>query len=136
MAARSKKTAQDIDINPPNMQVVAVRIRGASPLVQHKFSKKARQEMLLRQIEGSRAARTAKKPRDLDQDFREAQHIAQDADGAEWIGIPAVAFRAAMIDACRLVGLEMTKTKMVVFVEHDGIDIDDGTPLVLSLIHI
>jgi hypothetical protein len=45
-------------------------------------------------------------------------------------GIPASAFRAAMIDACRLVGFKMTEAKMSVFVQADGFDADDGTPLV------
>lgn len=35
-----------------------------------------------------------------------------------------------MISACRLVGFKMTVAKLSVFVEADGLDADDGTPLV------
>jgi hypothetical protein len=35
-----------------------------------------------------------------------------------------------MISACRLVGFKMTLAKMSIFVEADGFDADDGTPLV------
>jgi hypothetical protein len=35
-----------------------------------------------------------------------------------------------MISACRVVGFKMTHAKLSVFVEPDGFDADDGTPLV------
>jgi hypothetical protein len=35
-----------------------------------------------------------------------------------------------MISACRLVGFKMTISKLSVFVEADGFDADEGTPLV------
>jgi hypothetical protein len=72
-------------------------------------------------------SKAARPPRDYDTDFLQAQHIA--ANGG-WHGIPCPAIRAAMIDACRTVGLVMTRAKMSVFVVADGFDADDGTPLV------
>ena len=45
-------------------------------------------------------------------------------------GIPAGAFRSACIRACKLVGYEMTMAKCSIFVEHDGLDKVDATPLV------
>ena len=47
-----------------------------------------------------------------------------------WIGIPAAALRNACIDVCRMVGFKMTHAKMSIFVEADGLDSVDGTPLV------
>ena len=47
-----------------------------------------------------------------------------------WDGIPAPAFRNACISACRLVGFAMTLAKLSIFVEADGWDADEGTPLV------
>ena len=44
--------------------------------------------------------------------------------------MPAAAFRAAMVSACRLCGFKMTLSKLSVFVEPDGIDRDEGVPLV------
>src|SRR5690606_34844225 len=64
--------------------------------------------------------------RDFDEDFRNALHESEDG----WYGIPAGAFRNAMISACRLVGFKMTLAKLSVFVRHDGIDKVDGVPLI------
>jgi hypothetical protein len=47
-----------------------------------------------------------------------------------WCGVPAGAFRQAMISACRLVGFKMTLAKLSLFVIADGIDKVDGIPLV------
>jgi hypothetical protein len=47
-----------------------------------------------------------------------------------WACIPAGAFRAAAISACRLVGFKMTMAKLSLFIEQDGLDAIDGTPLV------
>jgi hypothetical protein len=74
----------------------------------------------------AKKAKTERDPRDYQQDFLNAQHVSTDG----WNGIPCPAFRAAMIDACRSVGLVMTRAKMAVFVVPDGFDRDEGTPLV------
>ena len=73
-----------------------------------------------------------RKPKDFEAIYEAAKHIAK-ANGKDkggWIGIPAPAFRNACIDACRLVGFKMTHAKLSVFIEADGIDVGDGTPLV------
>ena len=74
----------------------------------------------------AKKARTERPPRDYDDDFNQARHVSDEG----WDGIACPAFRAAMIDACRTVGLVMTKAKMSVFVIPDGFDAQDGTPLV------
>ena len=47
-----------------------------------------------------------------------------------WHGIPAPAFRNAAVSACKICGFHMTKAKLSLFVEADGFDAQDGTPLV------
>jgi hypothetical protein len=69
---------------------------------------------------------TKHEPRDFDADYEGAKHTTPEG----WVGIPAPAFRSAMISACRAAGYVMTKAKLAVFIEPDGFDIDDGTPLV------
>jgi len=118
---------QTVNIAPPNLETASFVIIGTAPYVQHKFSAKARQQMMERQAAGSQAKKGAKRdPKNFDEVFIQAQHITPQG----WNGIPAPAFRAAMIDACRLVGFKMTHAKISVFVEPDGFDADDGTPLV------
>lgn len=116
-----------ITIAPPKFQVAAVRIVGTSPYVQHKFSKKAREMMEEKQRAGSQARKGRKRdPKDFEANYKEAIHVSRDG----WYGIPAPAFRNAMISACRVVGFKMTMAKLSLFVEADGYDADDGTPLV------
>jgi hypothetical protein len=118
---------QHFAVAPPNFQTIEVEIRGTAPYVQHAFSEKMRKEMLGRQIEGSTAQTKRKRDaRDIDGEFKAAAHVAEEG----WYGIPAPAFRAALIDACRMVGYKMTHARMSVFVIADGIDRNDGTPLV------
>jgi hypothetical protein len=119
--------AQQITITPPNLQTLDLRIVGLAPYMQAKFSEKSRQAMMTKQAAGSVAKKgTKREARDFDADFKAAQHRAPEG----WAGIPAAALRNACIDACRMVGFQMTRAKMSVFIEPDGFDLGDGTPLV------
>lgn len=110
----------------PNLQEAAFVLRGTSPYVQHKFSEKARKIMRDKQGEGSTAKKGKKREaRDFDAEYQGSLH--QSTDG--WYGIPAGAFRAAMVSACRTVDFKMTLAKLSLFVECDGYDAD-GNPLV------
>ena len=118
---------ETVVISPPNMQYATLHIEGIAPYVQHKFSQKAQAAMEETQRAGTQArSRKKREARDFEAGYQAAQHIADEG----WRGIPAPAFRNAMIDACRLTGFVMTKAKLSVFVEADGIDATDGTPLV------
>jgi hypothetical protein len=118
-------------VHPANLLRATFRIKGTAPYVQCNFSQKAREKMMkdMETPKSEKKAKTARPPRDYDADFQGAQHIST----AGWNGIPCPAFRAAMIDACRTVGLVMTKAKMSVFILPDGFDAVDGTPLVKLL---
>ena len=111
----------------PNLEHAAFQIYGESPYVQHKFSQKAKNQMLQAQMSTKGTSRKAKEPRDIDADYEGAMH--KTADGK--YGIPAPAFRCALISACRVAGLVMTKAKLSIFCIADDFDVDDGTPLVL-----
>ena len=75
---------------------------------------------------GTSKGKKIRAPRDFDLDVENAKHISREG----WCGIPAAAFRAAMISACRLVGFKMTLAKMSLFVQADGYDKIDGQPLI------
>lgn len=123
----SKKADGVVEIKPANLMEITVLIRGTAPLVQAKFAQKARRQMAEKMVQGSAAPRRAKREaRDFEADFKGAQH--HDENGLN--GIPCAAFRRAMIDACRTVGVEMTRAKMSLFVLKDGTDPLDGTQLV------
>jgi hypothetical protein len=115
-------------IQPPNLVRISVRIEGATPYVQNAFSKKARDKMLadMATPKAERKSKTARPPRNYDDDFAQAQHRAVEG----WIGIPASAFRAGMIDACRTANIVMTRAKLALKIVADGFDAADGSPLV------
>jgi hypothetical protein len=120
------KTAS-LTIAPPKFETAAFTIVGTVPYVQNKFSAKSRQAMK----DNAEAGDTAKKgkprtPKDFKQCYEDALHKTDEG----WHGIPAPAFRNAMVSACRLAGFKMTHAKLSVFVEADGFDNEDGTPLV------
>ena len=118
----------EVVISAPKIKVAQFKIRGTAPYVQARFSAKAMQAMMAKMAAGPTAkAKKVREARDFDADFLAAQHVSQDG----WVGIPASAFRQAMISACRLVGFRMTLAKLSLFVEADGFDSIDGIPLVI-----
>lgn len=117
--------APTLTIPAPNMKILSVLITGETPYMQHRFSKKG--EIQAKQEQGSTAkTKKAHKARDFEADYKAAMHVSTDG----WIGIPASAFRNAMISACRVVGFQMTKAKLSVFCLADGQDLDSGEGLV------
>jgi len=125
--ATATATAPTVTIPAPNFKVAEFTIKGTAPYVQNAFSKKAREQMKAKQAAGSTGKKGTKKAaKDFDACYKEAQHVSHDG----WHGIPAGAFRNAMISACRTVGFKMTLAKLSVFIEADGFDANEGTPLV------
>jgi hypothetical protein len=118
---------QKVEIKAPQFEVVEFKIVGTAPLVQHKFSAKAIAQIIATQAAGSQSrGRKVREPKDFNAVYEGAKHVSEDG----WCGIPAGAFRNAMISACRTVGFKMTHAKLAAFVLADGFEADDGTPLV------
>ncbi len=114
-------------VKAPQFKVAEFRIRGDAPYIQNKFSKRARNTMRDTQEAGQTAKKgKAREPKDFETLYKESMHVSKEG----WCGIPAPAFRCALISACRVVGFQMTRAKLSAFVEADGFDADDGTPLV------
>jgi len=121
------ESAAKVTIAAPNLKQAVFRIRGTSPLVMCAFGQKARQQMHETQEAGSTAKKGRKRDgKDFMACYEEAKHVASEG----WIGIPASAFRAAMIRACAVCGFKMTAAKCSVFVVPDGFDRTSGDPLV------
>jgi hypothetical protein len=132
MAKATKKTTkkdgkENLAILPPNFVTASFKIRGNSPYVQNKFSKKAREQMKETQEAGSVAKKGKKRqPKDFTECYEQSYHRSTDG----WYGIPAPAFRCGLVSACKISGFAMTKAKLSLFTIADGFDEDDGTPLV------
>ncbi len=118
---------EQVRITRPRLHTASIAIVGVSPYVQHAFSEKQRKVMEETQRAGQQArGKRNRVPKDFDAVYEAAKHKSKEG----WCGIPAPAFRNAMISACRLIGFKMTFAKLSVWVEPDGIDAQDGTPLV------
>ena len=119
--------SERVIISPPKFAIVTFNLVGISPYVQLRFSEKAKAQMREKMVAGSQARKgRQREARDFEQDFVAAQYQSDEG----WSGIPAGAFRSAAISACRIVGFKMTMAKLSLFVEADGVDSVDGTPLV------
>ncbi len=113
MAAKPKTESGEIVIPKPEIASIQVGIVGTSPLIVHAWSEKATRMMLNKQMGLPTPKKEPKSPED---DYNGARYISSQG----WDGVPATAFKAAMVGACRLVeGLPMTMARRLFFVEAD-----------------
>ena len=125
MAVKKEESQISVVISAPNFKTIEFKIEGTAPFVQLRFTEKAKNEMLTNMASETKTKKK-KDPREYDKEFIGAMY-----EGEKGMrGIPAAAFRNAMISACRTVGFKMTLAKLSVFVEADGFDKSEGTPLV------
>lgn len=117
---------QKVVITPPKIETVKFHLEGTAPLVQLKFTEKAKATLVGKfQAEPTNKKKVHDK-RDFDEEFKQAVHTSTEG----WIGVHAGAFRAGLISACRLANYKMTIAKLSVFIVSDGIDNSTGEPLV------
>jgi hypothetical protein len=116
-----------VQIKAPEFRTAIFKITGTVPYCQQRFSTKVEEEMKAVHEQGHQKKKgKAREPKNFKQLYKNALYFSEKG----WHGIPATAFRIAMISACRVVGFKMTLAKLSVFVEADGFDKYDGTPLV------
>jgi len=84
----------EVRVKPPEFKVFEVEIRGISPLVVHRFSEKAKEEMRAKQ--GRKVRGIVRPPKDPVAEFEAAKH-ADPQTGME--GVPCAAFKAALMAA-------------------------------------
>jgi len=94
-------------------QVAEIHIAGITPLIIHKWSEKALNQMRIAQ---SGAIKPPREPKNAEENAHAATYWV---DAEETIpGIPSVSFKAAMVGACRFFdGLPMTTAKLLFFVD-------------------
>lgn len=127
LSGQQKQKSDIITIKPINFRRLAFHVIGTSPLLQCRFSQKSFDAIRETQAEGQAAkGKKKREPKDFVANRIAATHISRDG----WYGHPASAFRNAAIDVCRTVGFQMTKAKMSLFIEADGLDKLEPTPLV------
>lgn len=86
-----------VDLPPLNIQTLEVTLIGDTPLITHRWSEKAKKQMLDKQMKKAKQGKEAKDP---DQDFRESLYVLEDGT----FGFPAIGFKAAAVTACTSIG--------------------------------
>lgn len=82
-----------IELPRLNLQTMQVTLVGDSSLISHRWSEKAKKEMLDKQMKKARQAKAAKDP---ERDYKESLYPYPGGG----YGFPAIAFKAAAVDAC------------------------------------
>jgi hypothetical protein len=107
---------EPITIQPLEIQTVEIPIIGETPLIQHRWSEKAKRMMLDAQ---TGKARPKKEPKDPVGDFEQATYRMDDGR----YGHPAPAFKAAIVEGAKLFdGLTMADLKRFLRVLGEGVD--------------
>lgn len=130
------KKQEALQVLAPNFRALTVEIKGTEPgLMMHRFSEKAKRQMLEKQMATSRVKKK-REPKNPEQDFLGALYVI-DKNGKRYdetnvkkltkstrYGFPANGFKRAMVSACRVTeGLSMAEAKQLFFVVGDFADL-------------
>ncbi len=124
-AAEKPPADKSVAIILPQIEIQRIKIKiiGDSPLIVHKWSEKAKKEMLDKQM---KAAKTGKAAKDPKKDFEDS--LYKHPDGG-W-GFPAIAFKSAAVSACRFVdGIPMTVARGAFHVEGEFVKLKGDDPI-------
>lgn len=98
-------------------KIIMLDVVGVSPLIPHNWSEKARR--MMREAQGGTAVKKAREPKIAEDEAEAALYRLPDGRP----GMPATAFKAAIIGAVRLFqGITMVQAKSAVFVQGIGPD--------------
>lgn len=93
-----------ITISRLNTELVSVPIVGTAPLIQHRWSEKARRQML----DSMQGKKKMKEPKDPEADYRAAMYLMDDGEP----GVPTLAFKAATVRAASYFGKDVAMTTL------------------------
>lgn len=104
----------------PNIARLRVHVHGTSSLICHRWSEKAKKQMLDKQM---KKASKAKEPKDPEGDFRESLYVTDEGG----YGFPAVGFKAAVVRAGTYADMHMTFLRGALHVSGELVPIE-GEP--------
>lgn len=110
----SNSTTTQIVIPSLSKTHMLVPLVGTAPLIMHKWSVKAKRQML----DTQQGKKKAKEIRDPEADYEAS--LYRTADGG--YGFPVIAFKAATIRGAKLAGVKMTDARQMFFVHGDPSD--------------
>lgn len=118
--APTKSNESAIVIQPVRTETIRVAVRGTRPLICNRLPEKARQELLLPKGRRSAAERAGSLKHDPLAEFRASPYRLREDSAPTLIGIPASAFKGAMMTAALdLPGAAKSKIGRLLWVEGD-----------------
>lgn len=115
-----KEDAQEVKLAGLAIEGLRLRLVGTSALIVHKWSEKAKKQMLDKQMKRASQGKAAKDP---EEDYRESLYLRPDGS----YGFPAVAFKAAAVRAGTYCDMKMVFLRGAFHVEGDLVLIE-GEP--------
>lgn len=118
------KTSSAVVLDVPKVRIGTLRVTviGDSPLIVHRWSEKAKKEILDKQMKKAKSKKEAKDP---EAQYRESLY---EYPGGGY-GFPAVGFKSAAVSACRFAdGVKMTEARGAFHVVGEMVKID-GKPV-------
>lgn len=121
--ATTKKESNVVELKQLRLERIEVAIYGASPLIMHAWSHKAKQQMLDKQMKVATSGKVAKDPQ---ADFEQSIYV--DTTGLP--AFPSVAFKAAAVDAAIAMDFKKVNLRQSFHIEGDMVPIlgDDPRP--------
>lgn len=124
-----KKPETPTEISIPKIEIgrATIHIVGDSPLIMHKWSEKAKKQMLDKQMKVAKKGRDAKDP---ERDFEDCIYYMPGTEPEQkQYAFPSVAFKNAAVSACRFTdGTKMTVARGAFHVEGEMIRINSDEP--------
>jgi len=103
-------------LKPVNRCVLSCTIKSVTPMIQHKWSEKAKEMMRLKHAGKKTKSREV---RDPEAEFREAAYLTDDGQ----FGLPGMGFKAALITAAHKdIGVEKTLVRKALFLRSSDSD--------------
>jgi len=115
-------TAPIIEISRLQAETLHIPIIGTAPLIVHRFSEKAKKQML----DNMQGKKTPKQPKDPQAEYEGAFYKFEDGG----YGFPVIGFKAAAVEASRFYDKSVTKVGLRQFLFVKGEIGVDGVPLV------
>jgi hypothetical protein len=116
------KSVETIELPKLNKTKIDITLIGDSPLICHRWSEKAKKQMLDKQMKKAKQGKEAKDP---EEDFR--QSLYKHPDGG--YGFPVIGFKAAAITACTSVeGITKVMARQAFHVDGELVKLIAGEP--------
>lgn len=122
-----KETKHEVKVGGIATRQIRITLVGTTPLISHKFSEKAQDKILQKQMKTAQKT-TGKEAKNPEQDFKDSLYVLEDGR----YGFPLSGFKNAAVDACSFMdGMKKTNTRGAFHLIDEfggGLAVLEGTP--------